>query len=135
MNVQKFILDEQKRRKRIADEGYKADRDAERKKRKRKEQNQREDMDDDIQYFYAVASSVIALEDTQERKRRIPDRVRDRTWFQDGFHVWGDKMNFSVPYKVYKNPSSGSASISQKSCVSLSVHLRAYNYLLFMFNL
>ena len=44
------------------------------------------------EYFIALSSSVSALPSGKEGKERAPNKVRDRSWFQDGFGQWNDQL-------------------------------------------
>ena len=64
MDVRKFILDEQKRRRRFAEENNleTAKNDYE-KTRKRISDRKREDMDEEVEYIYSLAASVLSITD------------------------------------------------------------------------
>ena len=51
-----------------------------------------EDADNEVEYILGAVNLAAALLGEKERKRRRPDRIRDRSWFQDGYRNWDDEL-------------------------------------------
>ena len=85
MDLRKFVIEEQKRRTRLAEEVLSSD--ADEPKRKRLREREQLEMDEEAEYFYCLSASLTILSQEKMRKRRAADLIRDRLCFLFSFHV------------------------------------------------
>ena len=140
MDLRKFVIEEQKRRTRLAEEILSSH--ADEPKRKRLREREQLEIDEEAEYFYCLSASLTILSQEKMRKRRAADLIRDRSWFADGFNNWDDKLfkkhfrigrdtfNFlltSIEDNIRKKPTSMKPNPASPECqLALTIYRLAH---------